>query len=85
MILLMQEVSFSFILHMGEDSRSYMLCVFLCTQIFFPLIVCREIMPFDIAPIIKISETGHITADDAEAMPLRMLREAQNNQLIYFQ
>lgn len=42
-------------------------------------------MPFDIAPIIKISETGHITADDAEAMPLRMLREVQNNQLIYFQ
>ena len=42
-------------------------------------------MPFDIAPIIKISETGHITADDAEAMPLRMLREAHNNQLIYFQ
>ena len=39
MILLMQEVSSSFILHMGEDSRSYMLCVFLCIQIFSPLIV----------------------------------------------
>lgn len=29
-------------------------------------------MPFDIVPIIKISETGHITVDNAEAMPLRM-------------
>lgn len=41
-------------------------------------------MPFDIAPVIKISETGHITVDDEEAMPLRMLRAVQSNQLIYF-
>ena len=27
-------------------------------------------MPFDIAPVIKISETGHITVDDEEAMEM---------------
>ena len=54
-------------------------------SIFFPLVVCREIMPFDIAPVIKISETGHITVDDEDAMPLRRLWEVQSNQLIYFQ
>lgn len=42
-------------------------------------------MPFDIVPIIKISETEHITVDNAEAMPLRMLREIQKNQHIYLQ
>ena len=52
---------------------------------FFPLVVYREIMPFDIVPIIKISETEHITVDNAEAMPLRMLQEIQKNQHIYLQ
>lgn len=54
-------------------------------SMFFPLVVYREIMPFDIVPIVKISETEHNTVDNAEAMPLRMLREVQKNQHIYLQ